>query len=59
MNFFPPISLGLFTLYFAPLTLIIAVCFFSFTYALRKLGYTIAMIGGLNEADAPQCRTRR
>jgi uncharacterized membrane protein len=43
-------SLGLFTAYFASLTLIIAFSFFSFTYAIRKLGYTLAMIGGLNEA---------
>ena len=50
VEFFPPISLGLFTLYFASLTLIMAFSFFSFTYAIRKLGYTIAMIGGLNEA---------
>jgi uncharacterized membrane protein len=50
LAFFPPLSLGLFTLYFASLTLIIAVSFFSFTYAIRKLGYTTAMIGGLNEA---------
>jgi uncharacterized membrane protein len=50
LEFFPPISLGLFTLYFASLTLIIAFSFFSFTYAIRKLGYTVAMIGGLNEA---------
>ena len=50
MAFFPPISLNLFTVYFAALTLIMAFSFFSFTYALRKLGYTIAMIGGLNEA---------
>jgi uncharacterized membrane protein len=50
LEFFPPISLGLFTLYFASLTLIIAFSFFSFTYAIRKLGYTVAMIGGLTEA---------
>lgn len=50
LEFFPPISLGLFTLYFAALTLIMAFSFFNFTYAIRKLGYTIAMIGGLNEA---------
>jgi uncharacterized membrane protein len=42
--------LGLFTIYFAALTLIIAFSFFSFTYAIRKLGYTVAMIGGLNDA---------
>jgi uncharacterized membrane protein len=47
---FPPMSLGLFSIYFASLTLIIAFSFFSFTYAIRKLGYTLAMIGGLNEA---------
>lgn len=52
MSFFPLVSLNLFTLYFAALTLIVGFCFFSFTYALRKLGYTIAMIGGLTEADA-------
>jgi uncharacterized membrane protein len=50
MAFFPPISITLFTTYFVALTLIMAFSFFSFTYALRKLGYTIAMIGGLNEA---------
>jgi uncharacterized membrane protein len=50
LEFFPPISLGLFSLYFTALTLIMAVSFFSFTYAIRKLGYTIALIGGLNEA---------
>lgn len=50
LAFFPPMSLGLFTIYFAGLTLIIAFSFFSFTYAIRKLGYTLAMIGGLNEA---------
>lgn len=47
---FPSMSLGLFSIYFASLTLIIAFSFFSFTYAIRKLGYTLAMIGGLNEA---------
>lgn len=50
LEFFPAISLGLFTTYFASLTLIVAFSFFSFTYAIRKLGYTLAMIGGLNEA---------
>jgi uncharacterized membrane protein len=50
LEFFPPISLGLFTTYFASLTLIMAFSFFSFTYAIRKLSYTVAMIGGLTEA---------
>ena len=46
------ISLGLFTIYFSAITVIMAVCFFSFTYGLRKLAYTLAMIGGLDEAPA-------
>jgi uncharacterized membrane protein len=56
MAFFPPISLPVFTIYFATITVIMALCFFSFTYALRKLAYTLAMIGGLDEApaDKPQ-----
>jgi uncharacterized membrane protein len=54
--FFPATSLGLFTLHFATLTIIMAICFFSFTYALRKLAYTLAMIGALEEApgDDPE-----
>ncbi len=58
MAFFPPISLGLFTLYFASLTLIMAFSFFSFTYAIRKLGYTTAMIGGLNEARSSNAHSQ-
>lgn len=57
MQFFPPVSLNLFTVYFAALTIIMAWSFFSFTYALRKLAYSLAMIGGLNErttAHSPQ-----
>jgi uncharacterized membrane protein len=50
IQFVPVVSLELFTIYFATLTFIMAICFFSFTYALRKLAYTLAMIGGLNEA---------
>lgn len=49
LEFIPPISIGLFTLQFAALTLIMAVSFFAFAYAIRKLGYTLAMIGGLTE----------
>jgi len=52
MAFFPPISLGLFTVYFGSLTVIMAICFFSFTYGLRKMAYTLALIGGLDEAPA-------
>jgi uncharacterized membrane protein len=49
MAFFPPVSLNLFTIYFVALTVIMAWNFFSFTYALRKLAYSLAMMGGLNE----------
>lgn len=52
MALFPPISLGLFIVYFGSLTIIMAICFFSFTYGLRKMAYTLALIGGLDEAPA-------
>jgi len=55
--FFPPISLELFTVYFGAITAIIARCFFSFTYGLRKLAYTMAMVGGLDEAPADKPQT--
>ncbi len=56
IKFVPIVSVELFTIYFITLTVIMAICFFSFTYALRKLSYTLAMIGGLSEApgDDPQ-----
>ncbi len=58
LGFFPRISLELFTVYFMALTAIVARCFFSFTYGLRKLAYTLAMIGGLDEnpAATPQAK---
>jgi uncharacterized membrane protein len=58
LAFFPPISLPLFTTHFAALTLIMAVSFFSFAYAIRKLGYTLAMIGGLIETAADNKHSR-
>jgi uncharacterized membrane protein len=51
-------SLELFTLYFAVLTLILALCFFSFTYALRKMAYTFAMLGGLQATRAESVESR-
>ena len=51
LKFVLTISLELFTIYFAALTFIMAICFFSFTYALRKLTYTLAMAGGLSGAS--------
>ena len=49
-------SLQLFTLCVFLLTAILAQCFFSFTYALRKMAYTFAMLGGLQatKADSPE-----
>jgi uncharacterized membrane protein len=52
MAFFPPISLGLFAIYFAALTLIMAICFFAFTFGLRNMAYTLALLGGLEDAPA-------
>jgi uncharacterized membrane protein len=34
------------------MVLILALCFFSFTYALRKMAYTFAMLGGLQATRA-------
>ncbi len=50
LKYMGPMSIELFTLYLAIVTLCLGVCFFSFVYALRKLAYTLAMIGGLGEA---------
>jgi uncharacterized membrane protein len=50
--FLPDTTLQLFTIHFATLTLIVTFAFFSFTYALRKLAYTLAMIGGLPESPS-------
>jgi uncharacterized membrane protein len=52
MPTFPQTSLELFTIHFATLTVIMAFAFFSFTYSLRKLAYTLAMIGALPEAPS-------
>jgi uncharacterized membrane protein len=56
--FLPPITLQLFTVYFAALAFIMTVSFFSFAYALRKLGYTIALIGGLMEAKVSNAHSQ-
>ncbi|MEI7600172.1 MAG: DUF599 domain-containing protein [Aestuariivirga sp.] len=51
-------SLELFTLCVFLLAAILAQCFFSFTYALRKMAYTFAMLGGLpaDTANTPDAR---
>jgi uncharacterized membrane protein len=58
MAFFPPISLALFTFYFAVLTLIMVISFFSFVYALRRLAYTTAMVGGLTATSTADAHAR-
>lgn len=58
LPFFPQTSVQLFTIHFAALTLIIAFSFFSFTYSLRKLAYTLAMIGGLPEAPCEDAHSQ-
>ena len=50
VKFIPLMSLELFAIYLGTITTIMAISFFSFTYALRKLAYTLALIGGLSEA---------
>lgn len=49
LHFVADVTLNLFTLQFALLTLILAICFFSFTYAMRQMAYTFALLGGLQE----------
>lgn len=52
VKFLAPMTADLFALYFAILTLILALSFFAFTYALRKMAYTFALLGGLEEIPA-------
>lgn len=49
LKFLAPMSEDMFALNFAILTLILALSFFAFTYALRKMAYTCALLGGLQE----------
>ena len=59
LNFLDPaMTAELFTLYFGILTLILALCFFAFTYALRKMAYVFAMLGGLQATPAQSPETR-
>ena len=51
-------SLQLFTLCVFLLAAILAQCFFSFTYALRKMAYTFAMLGGLQSTKADSAEAR-
>lgn len=47
LPFLEEMSLGLFSLNLAMVAVVLAISFFFFTYALRKLIYTSAMLGGL------------
>jgi len=49
LNFLAPASLELFALQVGLVATILALCFFSYTYALRKLIYVIALVGALPE----------
>lgn len=52
VKFLAPMTADLFAMYFGILTLILALSFFAFTYALRKMAYTFALLGGLEEIPA-------
>lgn len=52
LNFIHETSLELFSLQYGFLCLVLLVGFFSFTYALRKLIYAIALVGALPDASA-------
>jgi len=47
LQFINNISIGLFSMNFALMAVVITISFFSFVYALRKLVYAIALIGAL------------
>lgn len=53
LAFLAPMSADLFALNFALVTFVLLLCLFAFTYALRKMAYVFAMLGGLDVAPAP------
>ncbi len=57
LGFIGQVSTGLFATYLGVLATVLAISFFSFIYAIRKLSYTLAMIGGLGEAPGDDQRT--
>lgn len=52
LPFVASMSVELFALKLGTLVLVLVISFFSYTYALRKLNYVLALVGGLPEADA-------
>jgi len=57
LHFIAPASLELFALQLGLVAFALSLCFFSFTYALRKLIYTIALFGALPD-EAEACPTQ-
>ena len=51
LHFVTPTSLELFSLIFALLAVVLTISFFSFVYALRKLAYSVALIGALPSTE--------
>jgi len=51
LHFIDSISIELFTINFSLLALVLTISFFAFVYALRKLVYSIALIGALPVSD--------
>lgn len=58
LKFVDDVTLNLFTLQFAVVTLILALCFFNFTYAMRQMAYTFALLGGLQESPGSSVQQR-
>ena len=54
LHFITPTSIELFSLIFALLSVVLTISFFSFVYALRKLVYSIALIGALPVTTGPK-----
>lgn len=52
----PPPSFEIFVLQLLVLNIALAISFFSFTYALRKLIYVLALVGGLPEAPGTEAQ---
>lgn len=52
LPFVAHMSIELFAIKLATVALVLVISFFSYTYALRKLNYVLALLGGLPEADA-------
>jgi uncharacterized membrane protein len=59
LHFVGNVSIELFALEYALIALVLTICFFSFTYSLRKLVYAIALIGALPEHCQDKARLAR